>query len=49
MKRGILGNVVKIYDFLGLVVFIILKGKLLYCEVCEEKCVWDVLLFVELV
>ena len=40
-KRGILSKVAKIYDPLGLVSPIILGGKLLYREACNEKCPWD--------
>ena len=40
-KRGILSKVAKVYDPLGLVSPITLEGKLLYREVCNEKCPWD--------
>ena len=40
-KRGILGKVAKIYDPLGFVPPITLRGKLLYREACELKVAWD--------
>lgn len=41
IKRGILVKVVRIYDFLGVVFFFILCGKLLYCDVCNFRIGWD--------
>lgn len=40
-KRGILVKLVKIYDFLGFVLFEIFSGKFIYCVVCDMKGVWD--------
>ena len=36
-KRGILGKVARIYDPLGLIAPMTLRGKLLYRDACEEK------------
>lgn len=35
IKREVFGKIVKIYDFFGLVLLIILEGKFFYREVCE--------------
>ena len=40
-KRGILGKIARIYDPLGLVSPVTLRGKLLYRDACEAKVAWD--------
>ena len=40
-KRGILANLAKVYDPLGLVSPVMLQGKLIYREACELKTSWD--------
>ena len=40
-KRGILRKLAKIYDALGLVAPLTLKGKLIYRDACNAKLVWD--------
>ena len=40
-KRGILTNLAKIYDPLGLTSPVVLQGKLLYREACSKKQAWD--------
>ena len=41
-KRGILGNLTKVYDPLGIVSPVMLEWKLLYRESCFRKTAWDV-------
>lgn len=43
-KRGILVNLAKVYDPLGLVSPVMLEGKLLYRESCSQKSAWDAVL-----
>ena len=40
-KRGILANLAKVYDPLGIVSPAMLEGKVLYRESCTEKKAWD--------
>lgn len=40
-KRGILHKLAKIYDPLGLVAPLTLKGKLIYRDACNAKLAWD--------
>ena len=40
-KRGILAKLTKIYDPLGLISPEALRGKLVYCAVCDSKRAWD--------
>jgi hypothetical protein len=40
-KRGILGKIAKIYDPLGLISPITLRGKFLYRDACDAKVPWD--------
>ena len=40
-KRGILTNLAKVYDPLGIVSPAMLEGKVLYRESCTEKKAWD--------
>ena len=40
-KRGVLRKLVKVYDPLGLVSPVTLKGKLIFRDVCDEKQPWD--------
>ena len=40
-KRGILANLAKVYDPLGLASPVLLEGKLLYRETCVQKSAWD--------
>ena len=40
-KRGILTNLAKVYDPLGIVSPVMLDGKVLYRESCVEKNAWD--------
>ena len=40
-KRGILTNLAKVYDPLGLASPVLLEGKLLYRETCVQKSAWD--------
>ena len=40
-KRGVLRDLARIYDPLGLVAPLTVKGKFLYREVCNEKVAWD--------
>ncbi|KAK3700050.1 hypothetical protein QZH41_004349 [Actinostola sp. cb2023] len=40
-KRGILANLAKAYDPLGIVSPVMLQGKLLYRESCSQKIAWD--------
>ena len=40
-KRGVLRKLVKVYDPLGLVSLVMLKGKLIFKDVCDEKQPWD--------
>jgi hypothetical protein len=40
-KRGIPGNLAKIYDPLGIVSPVTLEGKLIYREACNQKIAWD--------
>lgn len=49
IKRGILVKLVKIYGFLGFVLFEIFSGKFVYCVVCDTKGVWDVYLLCDFV
>lgn len=48
-KRGVLGKVAKVYDPLGLVSPLILEGKMLYRDACQQKKAWDAELPQELV
>ncbi|CAB4015290.1 Hypothetical predicted protein [Paramuricea clavata] len=41
-KRELLRNLVRIYDPLGLVPPVTLKGKHIYHEACKQKVPWDV-------
>lgn len=41
IKRGILVKIVKVYDLFGLVLLVILFGKVFYREVCDIWSVWD--------
>ena len=41
-KRGILANLAKVYDPLGLVSSVMLDGKRIYREICNQKIRWDV-------
>ena len=43
-KRGVLANLAKVYDPLGLVLPVMLEGKLIYREICNQKLAWDALL-----
>ena len=43
-KRGVLANLAKVYDPLGLVLPVMLEGKLKYREICNQKLAWDALL-----
>ena len=43
-KRGVLANLAKDYDPLGLVLPVMLEGKLIYREICNQKLAWDALL-----
>lgn len=47
-KREVFGEIVKIYDLLGLALFVILEGKMLYREACDVRILWDCELFKEL-
>ena len=40
-KRGILTNLAKVYDPLGIVSPVMLEGKLLYRDTCDQKKAWD--------
>ena len=40
-KRGVLANLAKVYDPLGLVSPVMLEGKLIYREICNQKLAWD--------
>ncbi|XP_068720014.1 uncharacterized protein [Montipora capricornis] len=40
-KRGILANLAKVYDPLGIVSPVMLEGKVLYRESCIQKNAWD--------
>jgi hypothetical protein len=40
-KRGILSTLASVYDPLGLVLPIMLQGKLVYHEACKLKTAWD--------
>ena len=40
-KRGILANLAKVYDPLGLVSPVMLDGKRIYRETCNQKITWD--------
>ena len=40
-KRGILTNLAKVYDPLGIALPAMLEGKLLYHESCVQKNTWD--------
>jgi hypothetical protein len=42
MKRELLQNLARIYDPLGLVSPVTLKGKHIYHEACKQKVLWDV-------
>lgn len=41
-KRGILTNLAKVYDPLGLVSPVILDAKPVYREACNKKIAWDI-------
>ena len=40
-KQGILANLAKVYDPLGLVSPMMLDGKRIYRETCNQKITWD--------
>jgi hypothetical protein len=40
-KRGVLTYLAKVYDPLGLISPMMLEGKIIYREICEEKIRWD--------
>ena len=40
-KRGVLRKLAKVYDPLGLVTPLTLQGKLIYCDICNQKLSWD--------
>ena len=40
-KRGILANLAKVYDPLGVVSPVMLDGKCIYREACNQKIAWD--------
>jgi hypothetical protein len=40
-KRGVLAYLAKVYDPLGLISPMMLEGKIIYREICEEKIRWD--------
>ena len=40
-KRGVLSHLAKIYDPLGLVLPVMLTGKQLYRDICDDKIPWD--------
>lgn len=40
-KREVLANLAKVYDPLGLVSPVMLEGKLIYIEICNQKLAWD--------
>ena len=40
-KHGILSNLAKVYDPLGIVAPVMLEGKLLYRDTCDQKKAWD--------
>ena len=40
-KRGVLGQLARIYDPLGIASPISLQGKMLYCKACDQKLGWD--------
>ena len=40
-KRRVLANLAKVYDPLGLVSPVMLEGKLIYREICNQKLAWD--------
>ena len=44
MKRGVPANLAKVYNPLGLVLPVMLEGKLIYREICNQKLTWDALL-----
>lgn len=43
-KHGVLANLAKVYDPLGLVSLVMLEGKLIYREICNQKLSRDALL-----
>ncbi|XP_068747453.1 uncharacterized protein [Montipora capricornis] len=40
-KRGVLANLARVYDPLGLVSPMMLEGKLIYRAICNQKLAWD--------
>ncbi|CAB4022405.1 Hypothetical predicted protein, partial [Paramuricea clavata] len=40
-KRGVLAYLAKVYDPLGLTSPMMLEGKIIYREICEEKIRWN--------
>ena len=40
-KHGVLANLARVYDPLGLVSPVMLEGKLIYREICDQKLAWD--------